>query len=159
MRKETKSSILFLGTSVLLPVLFMLFFLSDNRKVEKIDLDHAEEMIHVEDYSIDAADIIDGNIYISGWLLETLDSLENVNRAFVLSDNKNFYKLNTVMEERSDVTELKNTGQNYNNCGLIGNGLAEDLSAGQYQIGILIYNDRLERYFFTDKYLEVFGNE
>lgn len=159
MRKESKISILFLGISVLVPVLFMMIFLSDNRKIERIDLDNAEEITSVEGYSIDAADIIDGNIYINGWFLETLDSLENVNRTFILSDSKNIYKMNTVMEVRSDVTSLKNTGLNYNNCGLTGNGLAEGLSTGEYQIGILVYSDKLEHYFFTDKYLEVFGYE
>lgn len=159
MKKECIVSVLFLVISFLSPVLFMLLFLSENRNVERITLNDAEEIMMVEDYSIDTADIIDGNIYIDGWLLETSDSIEDVNRSFFLSDDKNIYKMNTVMKERIDVTEIKNNGQVYNNCGIVGNGLAKKISAGNYQIGILIYGDEKERFFFTDRYLEVFEYE
>lgn len=159
MKKECIVSVLFLGISFLSPVLFMLLFLSENRNVERINLDDAEEIMRVEDYSIDIADIIDGNIYIDGWLLETSDSIEDVNRSFFLSDDKNIYKMNTVMKERIDVTDIKNNGQIYNNCGMVGNGLVKEISAGKYQIGILIHGDEKERFFFTDKYLEVFEDE
>ncbi len=155
MKSENKISILLLALSIILPVLFIMLFIHDNEKIEKISLDEATELSMVTEYGIENIIVDNTNIFLSGWLIEKPDTISKVNRNFILSDGNNTYKLNTIMEKRSDITERWNNGNNYDNSGLQGNGLIKYLNKGQYRIGFLIINNSEQYYYMTDVYLEV----
>ena len=155
MKSENKISILLLALSIILPVLFIMLFIHDNEKIEKISLDEATELSMVTEYGIENIIVDNTNIFLSGWLIEKPDTISKVNRNFILSDGNNTYKLNTIMEKRSDITERWNNGNNYDNSGLQGNGLIKYLNKGQYRIGFLIINNSEHYYFMNDVYLEV----
>ena len=155
MKSENKISILLLALSIILPVLFIMLFIKDKEKIEKISLDEATELSMVTEYGIENIIVDNTNIFLSGWLIEKPDTISKVNRNFILSDGNNTYKLNTIMEKRSDITERWNNGNNYDNSGLQGNGLIKYLNKGQYRIGFLIINNSEQYYYMTDVYLEV----
>ncbi len=155
MKSENKISIILLGLSIALPILFIILFMHDNEKIEKISLNEATELSLVTEYGIENIIVDDTNIFLSGWLIEKPDTISKVNRNFILSDGNNIYKLNTIMEKRSDITERWNNGNNYDNSGLQGNGLIKYLNKGQYRIGFLITDNSEQYYYMTDVYLEV----
>lgn len=155
MKKQTKTGIIFLAVSVLLPCLFLALFLHENVKPQKLPLETAAELTQVTEYGIEQADILDGMILLQGWLLETPDTILSINRNFILSDGARTYKLNTVLQKREDITTRWNNGNNYDNSGLEGSCLASSLEKGRYRIGFLITDAVNKRYYLTDEYLEV----
>ncbi len=167
MKVENRKIISTLGISITFPLLFIIAFLYDNEKIGKIDLNEIPEISNVTEYGIENVDLSDGNICLSGWLIETPNTMLRVDRSFILTDGNNTYKLNTIMQKRDDITERWNNGNNYDICGLVCNGLIKYLDKGYYRIGFLIndnfpyqigfWNDdkQYERYYLTDEYLEV----
>lgn len=156
MKSETKTSIFFLIISIILPLLFILLFLYDNTKIPEISLDEMLEISDITEYGIETAEIIDGNIVLKGWLIETPNTISRIDRNFILSDGNTAYKLNTIMQTRNDITERWNDGNNYDNSGLEGNGAVKYLDRGHYCIGFLINDNDQNHYYLTDEYLEVY---
>ncbi len=155
MKREYKISLLMLGISASIPALFIMLFLSENQRIKKISLSDAEEISSVAGYSIESASVVDGSISITGWLIEVKNTILNVDRAYLLSDGSDVYRLNTVMQKREDMTEAWADGFNYDNCGIAGNGRVDCLDAGNYRIGVLLQEGGARRYYMTDAYLEV----
>lgn len=155
MKKENKVILFFLLVSIIVPMLFILIFLHDNTKIEKISLDGIVQIQTIAEYGIENVDISDETITLTGWLIETPNTITKVERNFILVCNDNVYKLNTILKTRNDITERWNNGNNYDNCGLEGNGLAKYINTGRYRIGFLINDDNEKRYFLTDEFLEV----
>ena len=96
MKVENRKIISALGISITFPLLFIIAFLYDNEKIGKIDLNEIPEISNVTEYGIENVDLSDGNICLSGWLIETPNTMLRVDRSFILTDGNNTYKLNTI---------------------------------------------------------------
>ena len=64
MKSENKISILLLALSIILPVLFIMLFIHDNEKIEKISLDEATELSMVTEYGIENIIVDNTNIFL-----------------------------------------------------------------------------------------------
>ena len=95
MKKENKVILFFLLVSIIVPMLFILIFLHDNTKIEKISLDGIVQIQTIAEYGIENVDISDETITLTGWLIETPNTITKVERNFILVCNDNVYKLNT----------------------------------------------------------------
>ena len=167
MKADDKKCIFILGISIILPLLFIVLFLHDNEKIEKISLDQFKEITSVTEYGIERVELSDESIFLEGWLIETPGNILRVDRNFILTNGNDSYKLNTTMQERTDITDRWHNGSDYDNSGLTGNGLVKYLDKGSYRIGFLINDnspyhigfwnddDGFQRYYLTDEYLEV----
>lgn len=167
MKADDKKCIFILSLSVIFPLLFIVLFLHDNEKIEKISLDQFKEITNVTEYGIEQISLNDKSVFLEGWLIETPGNILRVDRNFILTNGNNTYKLNTIMQERTDITERWNNGNDYDSSGLAGNGSVKYLDKGTYRIGFLINdnspyhigfwnNDNgFQRYYLTDEYLEV----
>ena len=69
MKKENKVILFFLLVSIIVPMLFILIFLHDNTKIEKISLDGIVQIQTIAEYGIENVDISDETITLTGWLI------------------------------------------------------------------------------------------
>lgn len=72
-----------------------------------------------------------------------------LNVAFLLKDeNSNYYKLTTIVEDHSGISELLATGHNFDNRGFSAKALSENLPRGNYQGHLLLTLSNQQSYLF-----------
>lgn len=161
MKKEVKFKYV-IGIFLLFIVLGIIFSFSIYREyysVEKINIDNLKEDKNVM-FNIDS---VENNLQekiciIRGWAFKKGKNLETVETYVAIKnvDTLETYKVNTVKEERKDVTAVFNDSHNYDNSGFIAR---IDKSAirnkGRYEICILYLSDNNNSFVETNYFFDV----
>lgn len=139
-RKEEQLVLLFIGC-FLISLAFSLAYKYDN---ERIVLVGTVNDYHLDSgaYSwyIDSISKTEKQYVIEGWIAKLGKDLGYVDRTIVLITSQGeVYRLNTVMVNRTSVTDYFKDGRNYDNSGIRAAVLLNELNAkGTYTIGIIV---------------------
>lgn len=139
-KREFKIFLLFVSWCIIVPLIFIILFSYDSRKLKLIG--------EVSDYAIsdkyitiiDDVQQINNTALIYGCSVKLGEDLSYVNKQYVLVDEQNkLYGMNTVIVDRKSATEYYNDGFNYDNSGLNGEFATRYLEENSvYKIGIVI---------------------
>lgn len=140
MKKEFKIFIFFVSWCIIVPLLFIILFNSDSKKLiligEVSDYAISDKYITI----IDDVQQINNTTLIYGCSVKLGEDLSYVNKQYVLIDEQNkLYGMNTLIVDRKSATEYYNDGFNYDNSGLNGQFASKYLDENSfYKIGIVI---------------------
>lgn len=104
-------------------------------------------------HNLESLNMTNDNIEARGWaMIEDMES-DRSHIYIILNNQQLHYKIKTRKINRPDVTNHFKNGLNYNNSGFASKFGAEELPDGEYNFGIMIYNDSLQKAYFklTDK--------
>ena len=138
--------------------LFSFFIYSDYHSIKKISVDKYgnNNVLFSFDYIQDNPK--DKDVSIKGWAFKKNQNLRTVN-TYVTLRNKNtsqVFKINTIKEERKDVTLLYNDSYNYDHSGLFAQFNKNVLKdKGEYEICILYLSDNNTDFVPTGKFINI----
>ncbi|ACD24271.1 hypothetical protein FDE76_01080 [Clostridium botulinum] len=153
-----KNVIILFVLFALLGSIFSLSIYYDYYSTDKIDISGftSEHML----FSIDSIDDNAGNemITIKGWAAKKNEDLKIVKTYVALKNIKTseVLRINTIKEERPDVTSYYNNESNYNHSGFISVFNKNSIKkSGKYEVCILYLSDNNKKFISTGKYLEI----
>lgn len=131
----------------------------DNEYVKKIYISHIKtDTPESYKYYLDSAYIENGYLKIRGWLAKEGENLEYLNRKAVLKDKNGFiYEINTLVEQRTEVTSAIGDGFDYDNSGIIAQcPINQFKKSDKFQIGYIVNEDNGDRYYIQiDKVITI----
>lgn len=135
--------ILLLSLVISLGIIFAGIIYLDNNLVREVDITDMEPNQENVSFCIDA--ISDNNNYISvrGWAFKKGISISTVECyvGVVNEESGDCYRVNTVKEDRTDVTSAYNDGFDYDKSGFYTLFNKRLLREGNYEICLLYYSD------------------
>ena len=83
-----------------------------------------------------------GYLEISGWLIRKGEDIRTIEQYVVLKDVEtgNIFRIPTEVTERTDITERRNDGHNYDMCGFyskLGDNDYIDIYSNDYEVGVI----------------------
>lgn len=133
-------------------IIFCFITYRDFIRVEKIKLD--EFKISDEKFMcyIDKIEKKDNAYHITGWALKKGEDINTVECYVGLeNDKKEIYKIKTKKEDRPDVTNALNDGNNYNMSGFLGVFPSNIMPKEEYNVVIIYKNNGNNVIIKTDK--------
>lgn len=160
MRKEVsqKNVIIMFSSFILLGVLFSFCIYNEYYCIDKIDIKGFTNNNIL--FSIDSIENKpqDKIIDIKGWAFKQHENLNTVKTYVALKniETSEVFKVNTVKQERNDVTLYFNDSYNYNHSGFIAKFDKNALkSKGSYEICILYLSDNNTDFVSTGKLISI----
>ena len=131
----------------------------DNEIVKQVNISGVKIDIPQEyKYYLDSVNIENGQLNIRGWVTKTGQNLDYLNRKVALTDeNGQIYEMNTLVENRPEVTRAIGDGFNYDNSGIIAQCPIKQFKKGQqFKIGYIVNEDNGDRYYIPfDKVITI----
>lgn len=148
-----KQSIVVLGVSILIAIMFVGVYTWDNTKTEKININDVTEN-NMENIKVEIDSVQDrgDNYLVSGWAIEEGvtheyfnwvcgkgESVYINNKIVLIDSNDNILGFNTVSQQRDDITSKINDGIDYKKCGINAVIDKKVLEEGNtYTIGVIL---------------------
>lgn len=142
MKMSKKYFISLLICAIIVLTTFIILYKLDNETIKKVTLNEYEHAGKQLQYYIDRIDTSNRYIIIEGWVIIKKRENNKINRVVLLEDsNQNYYKMNTIMKLRPDVTEYFNDGISYDKCGFVARVNRRSLRRENvYSIKLLCYD-------------------
>gem|GEM_PF-3212503 len=131
----------------------------DNSIVRKVDISDMKKNVADVQFTIDSVNNDENSNYISirGWALKKGANISTVECyvGLINTSTNEYYKLNTVKEDRPDVTSHFNDGFNYDKSGLYSQFSMKRVEKGKYEIVLLYLSDNNNILVHTGKTISI----